>query len=173
MGQPARLEEDFVTNPIKSSTKMALAGFRTHYSPHRNFPPINPVENELARDPSLTRGLHSSSISLAPSSNPTLGLALVPALVSALISTLVSAPVPTNKLFKQVMKTYLESNQGLRQPLRECKRPLKAKVLEVYYGKSYMDCYPFCQQCEDHFETARATKTNKNSLCSFFALKEY
>ena len=52
------------------------------------------------------------------------------------------------------MKVYLEFNQGPSQPLEEFEKPLKAKVLDVYYGKSHMDCYHFSQQCEDYFETS-------------------
>ena len=33
---------------------------------------------------------------------------------------------------------------------------LKARSLDVYHGKSYMDCYNFCQQCENYFATAKA-----------------
>lgn len=32
--------------------------------------------------------------------------------------------------------------------------PLKARFPDRYSGKSHMDCFHFCQQCEDHFETA-------------------
>ena len=28
---------------------------------------------------------------------------------------------------------------------------LKARFLDIYCGKSDMDCYNFCQQCENHF----------------------
>ncbi len=37
---------------------------------------------------------------------------------------------------------------------------LKAKTPDVYHGKSYIKCYNFCQQCEDHFTTCRATGPN-------------
>ena len=43
------------------------------------------------------------------------------------------------------MKAYLEYNQGLSQPPEECKQPFKDKELDVYYGKSHLDCYHFCQ----------------------------
>ena len=38
----------------------------------------------------------------------------------------------------------------------------------MYYGKLYMDCYHFCQQCEDHFETAGATGFNQTPFVAFF-----
>ena len=66
------------------------------------------------------------------------------------------------------MKAYLEFNQGPSQPPEERERPLKAKVPDVYYGKSHMDCYHFCQQCEDHFETSRATGTNRTPFAASF-----
>ena len=33
---------------------------------------------------------------------------------------------------------------------------LKARSLNIYCEKSHMDCYNFCQQCEDYFATAGA-----------------
>ena len=43
------------------------------------------------------------------------------------------------------MKAHLESNQGPKQLPEERKQTFKAKIPEVYYGKSHMDCYHFCQ----------------------------
>ena len=34
---------------------------------------------------------------------------------------------------------------------------LKARFPNVYCGKSHIDCYNFCQQCENYFATARVT----------------
>ena len=76
--------------------------------PYRNLLLVDPMENELAKDPGPVGCPHSGGTSPAPSRNPSLGLALVP----ALISPLTPAPVPTNELFKQFMKAYLKSNQG-------------------------------------------------------------
>ena len=165
MGQPACLEKDLFTNPLKSSTEMAPRGSRPCYSPRRNLP-INPIKDELARNPGPVRGLYSDSTSPALFCNPTPGPKLVFALNPASIP--VPAPPSSNELFKQFMRAYLESNQGPRQPLVERKQSLKAKVPEVYYGKSYMDCYHFCQQCEDHFETAGATGTNRTPFAASF-----
>ena len=116
MGQPVRLEEDFVTD-LKSSTKIASGGSRFYCSPCRNIPLTDLMEDELVRDPSPVEGPHLGSISFAPSHHPTPGSILIPALNPAPASTLAS----TNELFKKFMKTYLESNQGPRQPPAECK----------------------------------------------------
>ena len=66
------------------------------------------------------------------------------------------------------MKAYLETNQGPRQPLAVRKQTFKTKVSEIYYDKLYMDCYYFCQQCEDHFESAGATGFNQTLFAAFF-----
>ena len=137
-------------------------------SPRRNLP-IDHVEDDLARDPGPVGSPHSGSTSPAPSRNPILGYKLVPALISAPVPA--PAPPSSNELFRQFMRAYLELNQGPRQPLAECKRSLKAKVSEVYYGKSHIDCYHFCQQCKDHFETAGATGTNRTLFAAFFLRK--
>ena len=104
-GQPACLEENFVTKP-KLSTKMALEGSNSCRSLCWNSPPIDPVEDKLARDPSSVGGPNSDSTSSTPSQNPTPG----PDLVSALILAPTPAPVATDELFKKFMKAYLETN---------------------------------------------------------------
>ena len=99
MGQPACLEENFVTKS-KSSTGIASGASRPRHSPHRNPSPIDPVEDELARDPGSVEGPDLCITSLAPSHNPTSG----PNLILALISAPVPAPTPvltaTDELFK-------------------------------------------------------------------------
>ena len=133
MGKPVRLKKNFVTDP-KSSTEMVPGGFRPCRSPRRNLSPLDLVEDELAREPGPVGGPHSDSTSLAPSRNPTPGPKLVPAPVPA------SAPPSLNELFKQFMRAYLESNQGLRQLPAEREQSFKAKIPELYYAKSHMDC---------------------------------
>ena len=137
-------------------------------SPHWNPPPTDQVEDELARDPGPVGGLHSGSTSPALSRNPTLGPDQVPALIPATASAPAPAPAPTNELFKKFMKAYLELNQGPRQPPEERERTLKATVPEVYYGKSHIDYYHFCQQCKDYFETAGATRFNRTLFAASF-----
>ena len=92
--------------------------------------------------------------------------------VFAPASTLVFASAPIlvviNKLFKQFMKTYLKSNQRPKQPPTERGETLNTKVPKVYYVKLYIDCYHFYQRCKDYFETARATKANRNLFAAFF-----
>ena len=120
---------------------MVLRDFRPYCSLYWNLPPIDPVEDELVRDPGQVEGFHSGSTSFVLSCNPTPG----PTLVSALIPAPASALPFSDELFRQFMKAYLESNQGPKQPPAERERSFKAKVPDVYYGKSYMDCYYFGQ----------------------------
>ena len=112
MNQLACLDEDLLTDLIKSPTEMAPGGFRSRRSPCRNFLLLDPVEDEFARDPGPVGGPNSGSTSLAPSCNPTLGPKLVLALILAPFPTPVPAPAPlsSNELFKQFMRVYLESN---------------------------------------------------------------
>ena len=75
---------------------MAPWGSRPRRSPCQNLSLIQPVKNELAKDPGPVRGPHYGNISSIPFRNP------IPSsiLVLILIFALASALVPTNELFK-------------------------------------------------------------------------
>ncbi len=68
------------------------------------------------------------------------------------------ASAATNVLFQQLIETCIEQarDQVPARPRDESDRPLKPRNPDLYYGNSHMECYLFCQQCEDHFETAGA-----------------
>ena len=127
-----------------------MARLRTRRSLCRN-PPLG-GEDELAGDSlrASIKGNNTPTYSLAVSWAPTF------------------APPSIDELFKRFMKAYFESNQEPRQPPKKRKQSLKAKVLDVYYGKLQIDCYYFCQQYEDHFETSRVTETNRTLFAVFF-----
>ena len=78
------------------------------------------------------------------------------------------APSSTNELFKQFNKAYLEAKTPASVQVEPRKQPLKARFLDVYYRNSHMDCYHFCQQCEDHFGSARATGNNRIPFAASF-----
>ena len=164
MGQLARLEEDLLTNSIKSSTEMTPGSSHLCCFFCRNLPPIDFVEDELAREPGPVRDLYLDSTSPIPSRNSTLG----PTLVSALIPISAFTLVFTNKFFKQFMKAYLELNQGTKQSPVERKQTLMTIILEVYYGKLHIDYYYSCQRCKDYFETTRASRANQTPFAVFF-----
>ena len=69
---------------------------------------------------------------------------------------------PAKDLFTKFMKMFIKMTQVQAEPQ---KRPLKARTLKTNWGKSYMKCYHFCQQCEDYFEILGATGMN----CTLFA----
>ena len=125
-----------------------MAGLRTCCSPCHNLLPGGEDERGLSRAP--TKGSNTLTDSLTVSWAP------------------IPTPLSTNELFKQFMKAYLKSNQGPSQLSKEHKRLFKSKVPDVYYDKSYMDYYHFYQQCKDHFEISRATKTNRTSFATSF-----
>ena len=110
MGQPARLEENFVTD-LKSSIEMAPGGSRPRRSPRRNLPSFDPVEDELAREPGLVGGPHSCSTCPVLSRNPTPGPKLVPALNSAPIPAPVPASAPPS--FDECFQTIHEGLLGV------------------------------------------------------------
>ena len=62
--------------------------------------------------------------------------------------------------FQRIFRTVLEARppvpppQPLVFPDGPCEKPLKARFLELYRGKTHVECYNFIQQYEDHFATA-------------------
>ena len=59
------------------------------------------------------------------------------------------------RIFKAVMEAWAPAPALIVSELPLEK--LKIRFANVYRKKSHMDCYSFCQQCEDYFATARAT----------------
>lgn len=53
-------------------------------------------------------------------------------------------PSPIEDFFTRFMKLFMMTTQA--PALAESReRPLKAKILETYFGKSHINCYHFCQ----------------------------
>ena len=79
------------------------------------------------------------------------------------------APPTSKDLFTKFMKVFIETTQAQAQALAEPReRPLKARTPETYSGKSHIDCYHFCQQCEDYFEISGATGMNRTPFIAIF-----
>ena len=70
------------------------------------------------------------------------------------------------------MKAYLEAQTQAQTPAPSQAEPrewyLKAYLPNLYYGNLQLDCYRFCKQCEDHFDTAGATGSNRIPFASSF-----
>ena len=139
---------------------MALSSRR--WGPLRGATAQSVVERRARED--SRRSTHSSSSSFSetdfgtpapPSANPRATSAQGP--------TLAPPPVSTNDLFRQFMQAYMHDR---RQPAPApatveswedaSDRSLNARKPDLYYGNLYIECYYFCQQCKDHFETAGA-----------------
>ena len=70
------------------------------------------------------------------------------------------------RITKLCMESFLQAQGSRHEGPREGQ--LKARFPDLYYGKSHMECYHFCQQCEDHFDTAGATGSNRTPFAASF-----
>ena len=88
---------------------------------------------------------------------------------STLASSLAQAPKPfvyLRTVAKLHMAALTQAQTGRLEEPRE--RPLKARLPDLYYRTSHMECYHFYQQCEDHFDTAGATGPNRTPFAASF-----
>ena len=77
---------------------------------------------------------------------------------------------------QRILRTVLDSRPLVSVPapaaaphyegLRE--KPLKARFPDIYWGKTYLECYNFFQKCEDHFATTGATGPNRVPFAAIF-----
>lgn len=134
----------------------------------------NPYSNPTIDPAGVAQGLAegpAESASTAGSENATVSsYAGTPAPSCASIPAPAPAPPSTENFFQYLITTYgatlkaleqsqtVQSQVGANQKPQE--KPLKAKNPDIYFGKSHMDCYNFCQKWKDHFATARATGSN-------------
>ncbi len=62
----------------------------------------------------------------------------------------------------RIIRIFLQNSKGGAED------KLKAKIPDVYRGRSHMECYNFYQQCEDHFATCKATWPNQIPFVASF-----
>ena len=135
--------------------------------------------------------------SVAPSVTPSVASSVAPSIAPS-IAPPDSSPPPKSEIFEQPPKSsantsipkYSEDNlQRILKAVLEARAPasapaptpvpvsvvsklsqekLKTCSPDVYRGNSHMDCYNFCQQCEDYFATARATGPTRISFAMSF-----
>ena len=81
-----------------------------------------------------------------------------------------STPKYSENDLQRILKAVLEAQAPAPAPaVSETPREkLKARSPDVYRGKSHMDCYNFCQQCEDYFATAGATGPTRIPFAASF-----
>ncbi len=84
---------------------------------------------------------------------------------------------PPNDFFQEFMRTCIERvrDQAPAAPVApaaeardDTNRPLKPQNPDLYYGNLHMECYYFCQQCEDHFKVARSLGLKRVSFATGF-----
>ena len=76
-------------------------------------------------------------------------------------------PFTSEDLFTNFIKVFIETTQAQDQ-LEPRKCPFKVRTPETYSGKSHVDYYHFCQQCEDYFETSGAIGMNCTPFAATF-----
>ena len=94
-----------------------------------------------------------------------------PSTASAPSQVPASAPAPvlhTQEDLQKITKLCIDSFLKENRQEKPRKGQLKARFLDLYYGKSHMECYYFCQQCKDHFDTAGATGSNRTPFAASF-----
>ena len=98
-------------------------------------------------------------------------ITLTPSTASALFQEPVSALVPTlyiKKDLQRITKFCIDSFLlGNCQEESQESQP-NAQFLDLYYEKSYIEYYHFCQQYKDYFDTAITTGLNRTSFANSF-----
>lgn len=80
--------------------------------------------------------------------------------------TAVSLIASTKKLLKFFMQIYINIIKNQVQAfillalVKLIKQLPKARFPELYFGKLHLDCYRFCLQYKDHFDTTRIINNN-------------
>ena len=154
MGQPALSEEEYHDQTFVMAPESCA-----RRSPRVNTP-VDPVGDldELA-----------GAQGPAKRSNAGSDEALTEALTPPESSTPPLVPPTSEDLFTKFIKVFMETTQARAQALAEPQeRPLKPRTRETYSGKSHMNCYHFCQQCENYFETLGATGMNCTPFAATF-----
>ena len=141
-----------------------MAGSRTCCSPWSNPPPTG--KDELAGG--------------APRA-PTKGSG-IPTPISAASRALTPAPAPTfapglpglytdmdlQRATKLALKLFVKGQKHGQANFAPREKALKARNPNLYYGSLHMECYYFCQQCEDYFDTAGAMGSQRVSFAASF-----
>ena len=162
-GQPACLEK-LSKRIVPSSTEMAQGAHS-----RRNVLPSSAsssLPKELASPPE--ESMSPGEVTPAPGDVGPLDALAPDAPVPA------SAPVHYSKEdLQSMMKVCIDSIFQVQvlcptEPAGHREGQLKTRLPDLYYGKSHIECYHFCQQCEDHFDTADATTSNRTPFVASF-----
>ena len=157
MGQPAHLEE-CLEKKISCSPKITLVQSRKRLCQERPF--VTPSVAPSIALPDFSQLSESGDELSDQPAGPSKGKPLANSLAAAN-----SIPKYFEDDLQQIFKAVLEAQAPAPAPtpipapvVSEVPwEKLKARFPNVYCRKSHIDCYNFCQQCEDHFATAGAT----------------
>ncbi len=73
----------------------------------------------------------------------------------------------TRKDLDQIIESVFQV-QTQKRRLLSFREKLKVITPNIYHSRFYMEYYNFCQQCEDHFATAGATRPNQIPFATSF-----
>ena len=130
-----------------------------------------PTRKDEPTSPVLTKG--SNIYIFAPAKSRVPIPASVLALVAAFAPSFASAAgnLAARYLAEDLQKIpqiILETRTLALQSESFCERLLKTRAPDLYRGKSYIKCYNFSRQCEDHFTVAGATGLNRVPFATTF-----
>ena len=147
-----------------------MVGPRTRQSPCLNPPPAG--EDELAGAVLEAPINDNSTFSYTPAESHVPTPAPAPLFAPGKLLAKYSDAV-LQKATKLALELFVQGQQQAQSqmatPALEPREwPLKARFLDFYYCNSHIDCYQFCQQCKDHFKTAKAKGPNKIPFAALF-----
>ena len=133
-------------------------------NPRRNPPPTGeeepagpaPTEDSDTYTPAL-----AESCVPTPAPTPAAAVALAPAAIDSVAKYLAEN-------LQGILKTILKARAPASQQDSYSEKPLKARAPDIYRGKTHMECYNFCRECEVHFATAGATGLNRAPFAATF-----
>lgn len=87
--------------------------------------------------------------------------------IAVIVITAPPVPKYTKEELQQILKPVLEAQASITSKESE-NRLLKAYFPDDYYKKSYIECFNFCQQCEDYFAAIRVKGINQIFFTAYF-----
>lgn len=141
-----------------------MAGLCTRRSPRSN--PLPTGKDKLAGGApgAPNKGSGTSTPTFATSRVPT----PAPAPASASGPPGLYTDVNLQKATKLVLKSFVKGQQYGQVNSAPRERALKVRNPDLYYRSSHIECYYFCRQCEDYFNTAGVTDPQRIFFAALF-----
>ena len=89
------------------------------------------------------------------------------------VSALASTPVLkyTEEDLQKIEKYYMDlfiREKVQEQAPQDGELVIEVRFPDLYFGKSHMECFEFCRQCEHHFDLAGVTGLNRTTVAASF-----